>query len=149
MNTKKAFTLVEVLIVVSILGILAAVVIPEFNGHIQQAKESAAKETLRNMRTQIEHYYIEFGAAPGYVNNNPDSTTSSILFYVQLISNKYVRDEPVNPFNDLTTITICSNSTDMPESATGTTGWIYKPSSRTFKLNYTGTDSKGVKYYDY
>ena len=44
---KKAFTLVETLIVVAILGILTAIALPTFRGHIAEAKESAAKDILR------------------------------------------------------------------------------------------------------
>jgi len=43
----------EMLIVVAILGILAALVLPTFQGHIQQAKESAAKDNLRILRNAI------------------------------------------------------------------------------------------------
>ena len=55
-DMKKAFTLVELMIVVAILGILAAIVIPEFQSHSEQASESAAKETLRTIRQQIEYF---------------------------------------------------------------------------------------------
>ena len=47
---RKGFSLVEIMIVVSILGILAAIVLPEFQNYQQQAKESAAKDNLRILR---------------------------------------------------------------------------------------------------
>ena len=50
---KRAFTLVEILIVVALLGILAAIALPTFQDHIQQARESAAKDNLRILRNAI------------------------------------------------------------------------------------------------
>ncbi len=65
----RAFTLVEVLIVVAILGILAAVVLPTFQGQTTIARESTAKDSLRTMRSQIELYKWQHGGTlPGYVN---------------------------------------------------------------------------------
>jgi prepilin-type N-terminal cleavage/methylation domain-containing protein len=56
---KAAFTLVEILIVTAILGILAAIVIPEFQAHATQAKEAAAKESLRMLREAIDRYTLD------------------------------------------------------------------------------------------
>ena len=68
----KAFTLVEILIVVTILGILAAVVLPTFQGQTAIARESSVKDSLSTMRTQIEFYKMEHdGVPPGYANGNP------------------------------------------------------------------------------
>ena len=66
-SSNDGFTLVELMIVVAILGVLAAIVLPEFAGHIQQAKESAAKDNLRILREAIERYAADHnGVPPGY-----------------------------------------------------------------------------------
>ena len=56
MKTKSGFTLVEILIVVVILGILAAIVIPQFTEASTEAKESRLCTDLQTMRSQIELY---------------------------------------------------------------------------------------------
>ena len=59
MRAKSGFTLVEILIVVVILGILAAIVIPQFTGASTEAKESALVSNLQSIRSQIELYKIQ------------------------------------------------------------------------------------------
>ena len=66
MRAKSGFTLVEILIVVVILGILAAIVIPQFTSASVEAKESALVSNLQSMRSQIELYKIHHNdALPG------------------------------------------------------------------------------------
>ncbi len=59
MKAESGFTLVEILIVVVILGILAAIVIPQFTDASTQAKESALASDLQMMRSQLELYKIQ------------------------------------------------------------------------------------------
>lgn len=59
MKAKSGFTLVEILIVVVILGILAAIVIPQFTEASTEAKTSALCTDLQTMRSQIELYKIQ------------------------------------------------------------------------------------------
>ncbi len=60
MKTKNSgFTLVEILIVVVILGILAAIVIPQFTQASTEARESSLASNLQTMRSQIELYKIQ------------------------------------------------------------------------------------------
>jgi len=68
MNRKnEGFTLVEILIVVIILGILAAIVIPQFTEASNDARESALTSDLQTLRSQIELYKIQHNdMAPGY-----------------------------------------------------------------------------------
>jgi general secretion pathway protein G len=57
--THKGFTLVEILIVVIILGILAAIVIPQFTEASNDARDSAVASDLQTMRGQIELFKIQ------------------------------------------------------------------------------------------
>ena len=150
---KKAFTLVEILIVVALLGILAAITMPMIKDYVEEAKESAAKDNLRILRNAIELYASQHnGVAPGYPANDPSGTPNSKSFNTQIFgAGKYLSNAPVNPFNEITTISIIPNSTDFPTEPTMTFmyGWVYKPATKTIKLNWSGTDSKGTSYYEY
>jgi len=54
---QKGFTLIELMIVVAIIGILAAIAIPQFNSYRRKAQDSAAKSGLKNLATAQENYY--------------------------------------------------------------------------------------------
>ncbi len=66
-NVKKVkgFTLVELLIVVIILAILAAIIVPQFSASTNDAKAAALQSNLSNIRSAIEFYYQEHGEYPG------------------------------------------------------------------------------------
>lgn len=149
-SMKKAFTLVELLIVVAVLGILASIAVPVFQDYIKEAKESAAKDDLRILRNVISVYAAQHNnAPPGYADDDVSGTPGMIILLLQLRSTKLLTDMPKNPFNGLKYINTIANNDDMPAEATGENGWLYKPSSKQFRLDWPGTDSKGVRYYDY
>ena len=150
---RSAFSLVELMIVVSILGILAAIVLPELQAHSQQAKEAAVKDTLRVVREAIERYAIDHnGVPPGYENNNQELSMSGIRFYIQMAQKKtYLTKMPVNPFNNEWNVYIVqsNNKESLPSSNVGNYGWIYQPSTKTFKINWFEVDSTGQIFFDY
>ena len=117
MRTKKknaGFTLVEILIVVVILGILAAIVIPQFTQASTEARENSLKANLQTIRSQIELYKIQhnddipgtytgvdFAAAmTGYTLSSGASCTQSTANAL----GPYLQSIPVNPFNLLATV---------------------------------------------
>ncbi|MDD9304601.1 MAG: prepilin-type N-terminal cleavage/methylation domain-containing protein [Desulfobacter sp.] len=59
LNNKKGFTLIELMIVVAIIGILAAIAIPNFMSYQCKAKQSEAKSNLGDIRKTQEAYYAE------------------------------------------------------------------------------------------
>ncbi len=62
---QHGFTLVELLIVVIILGILAAIVVPQFTATTADADNAAVQSNLQNMRSAVEFYRQEHGHWPG------------------------------------------------------------------------------------
>lgn len=152
-HTKYAFTFVEILIVVAILGILAAMVLPTLQGHIQRAKESAAKDNLRILRNTIEVYAARHnGVPPGYANNDPSKSPSHLTLTNQLVKvGKMLPSLPKNPFNEKALMNMIDNDEDFPAEPLQTDlyGWIYKPATKTVKLNWSGTDPEGISYFDY
>src|SRR5436190_15454775 len=79
---KGGFTLVEILIVVIILGILAAIVIPQFTSASQDARKNSLASQLQTLRSQIELYKLQ------HLDQIPASlaNASSTTPWVELIS---------------------------------------------------------------
>ena len=62
----------------------------------------------------------------------------------------YLRKIPKNPFNNLATISVVPVGTAFSAAVNGTSsGWLYKVETGEFVINWTGTDSHGVAYYNY
>ena len=75
-NNQHGFTLVELMIVIVIVGILAAVAIPIYQGNIKKAKMSECDAALGTIRTALRVFYAEHGRYPifdGDLNDVQDS----------------------------------------------------------------------------
>src|SRR5215211_7879611 len=79
-NRKGGFTLVEILIVVIILGILAAIVIPQFTSASQDARKNSLTSQLQTLRSQIELYKLQ------HLDQLPSSLVASTPLWDQLIN---------------------------------------------------------------
>lgn len=66
MKSRKGFTLIELMVVILIVGILAAVAIPIMRGRIDQAKWSEANSAAGSIRTAVRAYIAEKGPAFDY-----------------------------------------------------------------------------------
>ena len=59
LNENKGFTLIELMIVIAIIGILAAIAIPQFSAYRKRSYNSSAKSDARNIATAQEAYYVD------------------------------------------------------------------------------------------
>lgn len=64
MNTQKGFTLIELMIVVAIIGILAAIAIPAYTDYTARAKITEAVGALASAKTSVSEYYTSMGKMP-------------------------------------------------------------------------------------
>lgn len=148
---RRAFSIAELLIVVCIIGILAAMVLPAFQNNATEAKVVSARNNLRALRGAIELYAAGHkGVPPGYPDNDPSSHPTYDDFVRQVtIEKTCLPMVPRNPFNGWNTIRVLANHETLPTEATGDYGWVYKPSSRTILLDWPGQDDNAVRYFDY
>ena len=70
-RNEKGFTLIELMIVIAIIGILAAIAIPQFNAYRARSYNASANSDLRNAITAQEGYFIDHDAYSGSI---PDLT---------------------------------------------------------------------------
>ena len=145
MKARSGFTLVEILIVVVILGILAAIVIPQFTEASTEAKTSSLVTDLQSMRSQIELYKVQHNDnLPGVVNGTHTGAAglvNSLIGKTDIFGNgydltdlvsatgdplygPYMQKVPTNQFVDSDAIGI--GAADPPAVVNdGTQGWYF------------------------
>ena len=130
MKAKSGFTLVEILIVVVILGILAAIVIPQFTEASTEARESSLRTDLQTLRSMIELYAVQHNdvnpTLAGFVNqmtlqSDINGTVPPAAGMTAL--GPYIQQIPTNPFNTLATLDGTGTAGD------GVAGWEYDESN--------------------
>lgn len=136
---KRGFTLIELMIVVAIIGILAAVAVPKFADLINKAKEGATKNALGAVRSALQVYY---GDNEG---RYPTDNLASLLPDGKYINEIPVAKLPKTGHDDKANVN--AGSVNDPDPATGG-GWAYfnDPNSPTtwgtFVVNCTHTNLK-------
>ncbi len=133
-SRNRAFTLVEVLIVVVVLGILAAIVIPQFSDASTDAKTSALTTNLATIRGQVQLYKLQHtDNYPTYAafatqmttftdgSGNTNATKTATFKY-----GPYLSTIPTNPFTETNALS---------NDDTATTAWYYNQTTGEFKAN--------------
>ena len=85
-QSKKGFTLVELLVVMAILAMLLTLATPKYFSSIERAKEATLKESLHTLRESIDKYYADNGKYPTTLDD--------------LVERQYIRKLPIDPITE-------------------------------------------------
>ena len=122
----SGFTLVEIVLVIVIIGILAAIVVPKFAGQTDSAKIAKTRANLGSLRSAVRLFQSDNdGTAPAALAN--------------LIPNYIPRipEEGITP------------STAVVAAVDGSGGWAYDPADGSVLVNLNGNDANGDPYSEY
>ena len=128
MTHRTGFTLVEILIVVIILGILAAIVIPQFTEASNDARESALASDLQTLRSQIELYKVQhLELLPGaggatFLQALTGRTDLAGAVAAAGAFGPYLQKFPTNPFTNTDTVEIEAGTAGL---GGGNCGWHF------------------------
>jgi len=105
-SVSRGFTLLELMIVITIIIILAAIVLPQYQKTITAAREAVLRDDLYKMRSLLDQYAADKGKLPQAIDD--------------LVSSGYMREVPVDPFTDQADWTITTG--EDPASNSGESG---------------------------
>ena len=86
LRSRRGFTLIEMIIVISIIAILVAIAVPIYTQHLRHAKEAVLKEDLYSIRSSIDQYTQDKNKAPQQLDD--------------LVTAGYLHAIPKDPFTN-------------------------------------------------
>jgi general secretion pathway protein G len=89
MNRTRAFTLIEILVVLAILALLLGVAAPRYFGSVDRSKETVLKQNLFQVREALDKYFADVGRYPDSLED--------------LVTKHYLRAAPIDPVTGSTT----------------------------------------------
>ncbi|HEX5612305.1 MAG TPA: prepilin-type N-terminal cleavage/methylation domain-containing protein [Burkholderiales bacterium] len=84
MDTQAGFTLIELIVTLSIVALLLSIVVPHYAGRVSRAEEAVLRENLLLMRDALDKHYSDVGKYPEALGD--------------LVSKRYLRSIPSDPF---------------------------------------------------
>ena len=153
-SAKKGFTLVEILIVVIILGILAAIVIPQFTSASAEARISNLATNLQSVRSQILLYKTQ------HVETYPGSASDATVFGKQMMQysdvtgavsatpsssypfGPYLQAVPVNPISGIATVTVVNAGGTVFSAPSSDGGWWFNMVTGEFRADLKASWTK-------
>lgn len=170
---NKAFSLIELVIVIVIMGVIAAIAIPRISSGSKNAGEAALRGNLQSVRNAIDWYYGDHNNTyPGATSDGTNAAKTSAAFVTQLsqysnaagaVSANKAATHPFGPYlrsgfpklsvgtnagkgGVAAEITIVDAATPIVVDTTDGAGWVYNVQTGEFRANADDTGSDGQTY---
>ena len=108
MRSKRGFTIIELLVVISVIAILVGVALPRFKGMQEEANKGKAKAELKTLQTAVESFYINQNP-----QEYPESTSTLFGSYLTSASPSIVASALYDPFSSAATEYLYWSSSDI------------------------------------
>ncbi len=125
MSRRNGFTLLELVIVILILGIVAAIAVPRMGNQTRTARDNAARQSLGILRNAIELYNAQNGSYPA-----PDSNNTLAQLLAPYLNGPFPTPG-VGHHGDSSTVV----TTTMTPNSSANGGWLYSSSTGDLKIN--------------
>ncbi len=120
----KGFTLVEILIVVVILGILAAIVIPQFANASNDALKGTLQTQLQTISSQLELYRVR--NVGSYPTNFASGTTAAVFFgWQEMVTEGYLKEAPRNGYTGSQLVVVGVETDATGQTSASANGWYF------------------------
>lgn len=160
---RRGFTLIELMIVVAIIGILAAIAVPKFVEFVKRSKEAETKGHLGAIRSALSIYYSVVQTYPSWNDTTinptyPDGSPRPRVIRVLTESNKYLDTDDLMVYrteHHPETHDVDGPMANIEGAQVNSTGWVYGsedgPDSELgrFHVNCTHNDSRGTNWSTY
>ena len=87
-KTSRGFTLIELMVVMTVIALLISIAVPRYFNSVEKAKEATLKQSLSVMRSAIDKFYGDNERYPASIN--------------ELVTKKYLRSVPMDPMTEST-----------------------------------------------
>lgn len=170
-SPKKGFSLIELVIVIVILGIIAAIAIPRVTSGSKNASESALRANLQSLRNSIDWYYGQHGnnfpGAKGDGTAPPDTSEafiSQLTQYSKADGTVSATKDPAFPFGPYlrsfpklpvgtnvgsATVSVVNQPATPTAAPAGGEGWVYNTATGEIIANSTDPGNDGTTYNTY
>lgn len=141
---KRAVTLIELMIVLAVVGLLAAIVIPQYGNMLEKANLGATMGNLAALRSAFNIYYSQYTVTPDSIDPAVEPQFAVVLDgEVPWVKAKYPQSNA--PYGNL--VTTSKNHGQIP--STMGTGWFYNSQDGLIFINSTADDINGNSYTTY